>query len=112
VENEDRNQKPLQATTAAQNATWIKVGGSQSFPFVDFGNKYKITGPSFDPGILKGLTQAQIASQLTNPKSKPAQAINGAANYITAAICGMTNNQPSTVCSSPTIKALKSKIDG
>jgi hypothetical protein len=112
VENEDRNHQPLQNTSTAQTATWIKVGGSQSYPFVDFGNKYKITGPSFDPAILKGLSQAQIASQLTNPKSKAAQAINGAANAITAAICGMTNNQPSTVCSSTTITALQSKLNG
>jgi thiol-disulfide isomerase/thioredoxin len=111
VENEDRNQKPLQNTTAAQNATWLKVGGSQSFPFVDFGNKFKITGPSFDPAILKGLSQAQIGSQLANPKSKASQAINGAANVITAAICGMTNNQPSTVCTS-TITSLQSKFSG
>jgi hypothetical protein len=111
VENEDRNQKPLQKTTAAQTATWGKVGGSQSYPFVDFGNKYKITGPSFDPAVLKGLSQAQIASQLANPKSKVAQAINGAANAITAAICGMTNNQPSTVCT-PAVTALQSKFSG
>jgi hypothetical protein len=112
VENEDRNHNTLQNTTAAQTATWIKVGGSQSYPFVDFGNKYSITGPSFDPGILKGLTQAQIGSQLANPKSSASQAINGAANVITAAICGMTNNQPSTVCSSSTITGLQSKING
>jgi hypothetical protein len=111
VENEDRNQKPLQNTTAAQTATWAKVGGSQSFPFVDFGNKSKITAPSFDPAILKGLSQAQIASQLANPKSKVSQAINGTANIITAAICGMTNNQPSTVCTS-SITALQSKFSG
>jgi hypothetical protein len=112
VENEDRNQKPYQNTTAAQTATWIKVGGSQSYPFVDFGNKYKITGPSFDPAILKGLTQTQIASQLADPKSKVSQAVNGAANVITAAICGMTNNQPATVCSSSTITGLQGKLNG
>ncbi len=27
-----------------------------------------------------------------------AQAIDGTANYITAAICTMTNNQPASVC--------------
>jgi hypothetical protein len=112
VENEDRDQKPLQKTTAAQTALWTKIDGSPSFPFVDFGNKYKITGPSFDPAILKGMTQAQIASQLTDPTSKAAQAINGAANYITAAICGMTGNKPATVCSSTTITKLQSTING
>jgi thiol-disulfide isomerase/thioredoxin len=111
VENEDRDGKPLQKTTAAQTKTWATVGGSQSFPFVDFANKYKITGPSFDPALLKGLSQSQIASQLANPKSKVSQAINGAANVITAAICGMTNNQPSTVCTS-TITSLQSKFSG
>jgi hypothetical protein len=112
VENEDRNHNPLQKTTSAQTATWVKVGGSQSYPFLDFGNKYKITGPSFDPALLKGLSQAQIASQLANSKSKVSQAINGAANVITAAICGMTNNEPATVCSSSTITTLASRFSG
>lgn len=98
VENEDRNHKTLQPTTAAQDALWVKVEGSASYPFVDFGNKYAITGPSYDPATLKGLTQAQIASQLSSPTSKVSKAVNGAANVITAAICGMTNNQPAKVC--------------
>jgi hypothetical protein len=100
VENEDRNHNALQKTTTAQDALWTKIDGSPSYPFVDFGNKSAITGPSFDPATLKGLTQAQIASQLKNPTGKVSQAINGAANVITAAICQMTNNQPANVCAS------------
>jgi hypothetical protein len=100
VENETRDSKPLQSTTKAQDALWTKIEGSASYPFVDFGNKLAITGPSFDPAILKGLTQAQIASQLKDPTGKVSQAINGAANVITASICQMTNNKPANVCAS------------
>jgi hypothetical protein len=112
VENLDRDRKPLTSTTAAQNAIWLKYDNNQeSFPFLDFGNKYSITSPSFDPGILKGLSQATIAADLKDPTTKVAKAIDGAANLITASICGITNNAPTAVCSSATIKGLQSKIN-
>jgi hypothetical protein len=38
-----------------------------------------------------------------------AKAIDGTANYITAAICKTTNNQPSSVCT-PAVTALQSKM--
>jgi thiol-disulfide isomerase/thioredoxin len=112
VENQDRDRKPLQSTTKAQTALWLKYDNNQeSFPFLDFGNKYAITGPTFDPGILKGLSQSQIAARLANPKDAVAKAVDGAANTITASICGMTNNKPANVCSSPTISGLLTKIN-
>jgi hypothetical protein len=112
VENADRNRNTLQKTTKDQTALWLKYDNNQeSFPFLDFGNKYSITSPTFDPAVLKGLTQAQIASRLANPSDKVAKAVDGAANVITASICGMTNNQPSSVCSSPTISSMLTKIN-
>jgi hypothetical protein len=112
VENADRNRNTLQKTTKAQTALWLKYDNNQeSFPFLDFGNKYSITSPTFDPAVLKGLTQAQIASRLANPNDKVAKSVDGAANIVTAAICGITNNQPSSVCSSPTISGLLTKLN-
>ncbi len=71
-----------------------------SFPFVDFGNKYVIDGASYDPGVLAGKTWAQVATALQDPTSAIAEAADGAANLITAAICKVTNGQPGNVCTS------------
>jgi Domain of unknown function (DUF929) len=106
VENETVTKAQLQATTPAQTALWQKYGSSPQglgYPFIDIGNKYVITGPLFDPGVLKGLTWAQIAADLHSPSSPVAQAVNGAANLITAAICKMTNGQPGSVCTSAAV---------
>jgi thiol-disulfide isomerase/thioredoxin len=115
VENETIAQKPLQATTSAQQALWVKYdtdsSGYTGYPFVDFGNKALLKFPIYDPSILKGMTWAQVASALNDPSSKVAQAIDGAANYMTAAICKMTgNNGPAGVCTSASIKSLESSV--
>jgi len=47
---------------------------------------------------------------LKDPTSPIAQSVNGAANYITGAICQMTNNQPASVCNSPAVTAVKSGL--
>ena len=101
----------LQTPTAAQQAIVTKYGGANSpIPFVDFGNHYLINGVSYDPGVLAHLSWATIASDLSNPTSQVAQAIDGTANYITAAICkGLTNNAPATACTS-TVQSLESQI--
>jgi hypothetical protein len=102
---------PLQTPTKAQQDIVTKYGGANSpIPFVDFGNHYLINGVSYDPAVLAGLSWATIASDLSNPSSPVAQAIDGTANYITAAICkGLTNNAPATACTS-TIQSLESQI--
>jgi hypothetical protein len=104
VENETVNKTPLQNTTSAQMALWTKYDSSANglgYPFIDFGNKYVIKAPSFDPGVLAGMTWAQVAAALHNPSSPVAQGADGAANLITAAICKMTNGQPGNVCTAP-----------
>jgi Domain of unknown function (DUF929) len=100
----------LQTPTAAQTAIWKKYSSDEGVPFVDFNNKYVILGPSYDPGVLAGLSWATIATDLSNPNSAVAKAVDGTANYITAAICkGMTGNQPASVCTS-TIQSLESQL--
>ena len=106
VENETVNKTPLQNTTAAQMALWQKYGstsGGLGYPFIDIGNKYVITGPLFDPAVLKGLSWSQIAADLHNPSSPVARAVGGAANVITAALCKTTSGQPASVCTSAAV---------
>jgi thiol-disulfide isomerase/thioredoxin len=97
VEVEDINHANLQTPTSAENAVWSKYT-QHSFPFIDFGGKSVIVGPTLDPANLAGLSQAQVTTDLKDPSSKVSQSILGAAGYMTAAICQMTNNQPASVC--------------
>ena len=76
---------------------------------MDFGNKYALGGAGYLPSTLAGLSWATIAADLSNPHSTVAQAVDGTANYITAAICGITGNAPASACTS-TIQPLESKI--
>ena len=105
----------LQTPTAAQNALITKYDAAPytteagAIPFVDFGNKYLIIGASYDPGVLSGLSWSTVATDLSNPSSPVAKAVDGTANYITAALCKMTGNQPASACTS-VVQSLESKI--
>jgi Domain of unknown function (DUF929) len=101
----------LQTPTAAEQAISTKyVGADGPIPFIDFGNHVLISGVSYDPGVLDGLSWSTIATDLSNPSSSVAKSVLGTANYITAAICkGMTGNQPASACT-PTVRSLESQI--
>jgi len=106
VENLAVDRSLLQSPTAQQNQIWARYEPDpqqRGYPFIDIGNRYVIKGPIYDPGVLKGLTWSQIAAAMQNPSSPVAQGVLGAANYITAAICQTTNNQPASVCTAPSI---------
>lgn len=108
VENETVSKALLETPTAAQQALWNKYNAN-SYPFIDFGNKYVLKAPSYDPGTLAGMTWAQVAQAMHDPSSKVAQGADGAANLITAAICKMTSGQPGSVCTqSGVVKASSS----
>src|SRR2546423_12269620 len=109
VENETINRSLLQSPTAQQNQIWARYEPDptqRGYPFISFGNKYVLKAPIYDPAVLKGLTWSQIAADLHNPSSPVAQGVLGGANYITAAICKTTNNQPASVCAAPSITAV------
>jgi hypothetical protein len=100
----------LQTPTAAQSALVAENDPQGSIPFLDIANRYVITGASFSPQVLQGLSRSQIAAQLEDPASAVAQAVDGAANDITAAISSVTGNQPSSVGNSATIAAIAQKL--
>jgi hypothetical protein len=105
------NYPTLQTATSAQQAIVTKYDGSQgSIPFVDFGNKYMQSGDlaMLQPSNLSGNWET-IASDLSKPSTGNAKAVDGAANFMTAAICKLTNNQPATACTS-TVQALESQL--
>ena len=84
---------------------YLPSGSAGGIPFLDIGGTYVSGGASYDPQLLAGKTQQQIADALKNPGDPMAQAIDGAANAITAAVCKTTNNQPAPVCAAPGVTA-------
>ena len=107
----------LETPTSAQTALlnkydvppYVPSGSEGAIPFIYFGGKYLIAGASYNPQVLAGKSWDQIASALTNPSSNIAKAVGGTANYITAAICKMTGNQPASACTS-TVQSLESSL--
>jgi hypothetical protein len=103
---------PLQAPTKDQQALMRKYNTQGSIPFIDFGNKYVQVGDltMLGPSNLSG-NWAKIASDLKNPSTKNSKAVLAGANFTTAAICKLTNNQPATACT-PAVQALESQLNG
>jgi hypothetical protein len=66
---------------------------SGAVPFLDIANRQILAGAQYDPQVLAGLSAAQIASQLSNPSSPVAQAIDGSAQVIVAAIDQVLHNE-------------------
>jgi hypothetical protein len=106
----------LQTPTGAESAIQARYDAAPytsypgSIPFLDIGNRYLVVGASYTPQILQGLSMQSIAKQLNDPTSLVATAVDGTANEITASICAMTGDQPTSVCASPTIEAMAKKL--
>ena len=110
VETTDRDQKPLQSPTAAQQQLVTKYDSDSSIPFVDFANKYQFSGATYSPQVINGESWLAIANALKTPDSSEAKAIIGSANLITAAVCKSDGDQPAAVCSSTTIQTLEKNL--
>jgi Domain of unknown function (DUF929) len=67
---------------------------SGAVPFLDIANRYILAGAQYNPQVLAGLSAAQIASKLSNPSSPVAQAIDGSAQVIVAAIDQVLHDEP------------------
>jgi len=118
VETLTNNYKTLMTPTKAEQAILVKydtpkyvVGmnpnDAGAIPFMSMGNKFLVSGASFNPGLLTGLTRDQIAANLSATSSPITQAIVTSANDQTAAICTLTKQQPASVCMSAGVKAAK-----
>jgi thiol-disulfide isomerase/thioredoxin len=110
VENEDVNRNLLQQPTAAEQALWTKYEPpGDAYPFIDIGNRF-VSGPTYIPQVLQGLTWSQIAADLHNASSPVAQGADGSANLFTAAICKITGNLPANVCTTAPVTSLEGQI--
>ncbi len=106
--------KPLQSPTKAERAVLAKYASSKfvpgdtqgiSFPYIDVDNKVLYSGSTYEPTVLTGLTQAQIAGGLTDASNPVTRSIIGTANYLTASICASTRDAPASICTSPGVRA-------
>jgi hypothetical protein len=96
----------LETPDARQTAAINQYGGgANDFPLVDVSNRWVLSGASFTPSVIDGLTQDQIAGDLTSPASPLAQAVVSAANEITATICAVDGQAPAAVCGSRGVQA-------
>jgi Domain of unknown function (DUF929) len=120
VETETNTHAALDTPTAEESQLLQKYdvppySGSDSssagaIPFIYIGGKYISIGATFDPTVLQGKSASEIAAALHDPTSAIGKGAIGAANGLTAAICGATGNQPAAVCSSSAIQQIQSKI--
>ena len=128
IETETVTGAALQNPTAAQTALitkydavpYVPKSAAGKIPFIDFGGAYLDSGAQYVPSVLGttvntdpthfGLTWAQIAADIRNPASPVAQAVLGAANRITAAICKLTHGQPGNVCQSTAVTSVSRSI--
>ena len=118
VETEDQQQNPLQTpTTEQQNllntydaAPYTTQAQAGSIPFIDFGNRYVLIGASYNAQDLAGLQWQDIANDLADSNSAVSKDILGSANYLTAGICMITQQQPGSVCNTPAIQAIEQSL--
>ncbi len=96
----------LQVPDARQSAAVNEYASSPSeFPLVDVSNRWVLSGASFTPSVIGGLSQNQIAGDLTSPTAPLTQAMVAAANEISASICSVDGQQPASVCASRGVTA-------
>jgi Domain of unknown function (DUF929) len=110
VETLDRDQKQLQTPSPTDQQLIDRYDSGGTIPFLDFGNHYASTGAYYLPDVISGMSWLALADTLKQPDSTQARAIIGSANLITAAICKMNGDQPSSVCSSATIQNLEKNL--
>ena len=110
VEGTDRDHNPLQSPTAAEQQLIDRYDTGGTIPFVDFGNRNVLSGATYSPDLIGGMSWQSVADSLKQTDSTQARAILGSANLISAAICKMTGDQPASVCSSAAIQDLEKTL--
>ncbi len=101
----------LERMTRAQRIAYHRYDAQGEIPFVDVGNQFVTLGASSSPSVLEGLTLSQIGSDLNSATSPVARAIDGSANYFTAALCAMIQKSAPTICSSSLIRAATAALN-
>ena len=96
-EQEDRNHAQLTTVPSNYSAEF-----TNSYPFVNFGNRYLLQTLIPDTSIIAGKNWTQILSSISASDSTGSVLKEGA-NAITAVVCRLTNNLPSNVCNQSSV---------
>ncbi len=109
------NYVSLDTLTSAQQQIFSQDDSAGSIPFIDVGNSYKLIGASYQYTTLQdgsgnSLSWQDIASSLGDTNSPIAQSILGTANYLTAAICEVSGQQPGSVCQVSAIQQIEQTL--
>ena len=108
--------EPLETLTPEQEQLLQTYDGppytspAGSIPFTLIGNRFGISGSSYHPDVLQGKSWQQIADALSDPTSQVAKQVLATANMLTAAICQLTDGQPSNVCTSPGVTSAEATL--
>lgn len=104
VEVQDREHHTLEKLSKAQMSLFKKFDAQPytqypgAIPFLYVNGRYVSIGSPVSPGLFKGMTWVSVANKLASGDSDLTKQVVGAANQYTAAICQMTNGEPSQVC--------------
>ncbi|HYT34344.1 MAG TPA: DUF929 family protein [Ktedonobacteraceae bacterium] len=118
VETQDNNGKTLQTPTDAQTKLintydappYTSASAQGSIPFIMIGNKYVSSGSYYQPDGLVGKDYQDIANQIKDPNTDLSRGVLGSANYLTAAICQLTKDQPASVCNDTAIQQIEQSL--
>jgi hypothetical protein len=96
-------------------ATDKYLPAGNGLPFIDLGNRF-LLGGGLDPVTFENAAHAplswqEIAASLTDLSSPIAQQVLGTANFLAAAICMETNQQPGAVCETTTIQQIEPLLE-
>jgi len=106
-EQKDRLGNPLQNVPTNYTAAFDQYG--TAYPFLNFGNRYVISGALWLPSGLAGDNWTAVLKDIKATTPLGTQIKEGA-NVITALICKLTGNQPSSVCGQSPINGITISI--
>jgi hypothetical protein len=118
IEMQDNQRNPLETPTPAQQQListydappYTSPDSAGSIPFIDIANQLVSAGSYYSPDVLTGHSWDDIASQIKDPSTDISKNVLGAANYLTAAICVATQNQPASVCAADPIPQIEKSL--
>lgn len=118
VEIYDNSGNPLDKLTPAQQTLvntydappYVQATSKGSFPFIDIANQYVASGAFYSQQTILNMSQLEIAKQITDSTTDVSKGVLGTANYLTAAICTATNNQPANVCTAAPIPQIQQSL--
>ncbi|BCU68323.1 hypothetical protein HS7_17600 [Sulfolobales archaeon HS-7] len=84
------------------------MGGA--IPFIYVGGFCYQVGTMINPTLMANTNWSFVISQLTNPSSPISEQVYSEASVLTAEICSVDGNSPSSVCGAHIIMALEAKL--